>query len=58
MDQMRALKVVIAVAEAGSLVGAARALDLSPPTVTRLLGEYESELGCAACFTAPPARSH
>ncbi len=42
---MRALEVFAAVAEQGSLAGAARALLLSPPTVTRIVGELEDDLG-------------
>lgn len=45
MDRLRALEVFIAVADAGSLAAAARGLSLSAPTVTRILGEFEIELG-------------
>lgn len=45
MDRIRALKTFIAVADAGSLVGAARQLGMSPPTVTRIIGDLESRLG-------------
>lgn len=45
MDQMRALEVFVAVAEAGGLAGAARALFISPPSVTRIVGELEESLG-------------
>ncbi|MEM6985109.1 MAG: LysR family transcriptional regulator [Pseudomonadota bacterium] len=45
MDRMRALEVCIAVAEQGSLAAAARALEISAPSVTRILGELESDLG-------------
>lgn len=42
---MRALEVFVEVADRGSLVGAARARLLSPPTVTRIIGELEDDLG-------------
>jgi len=45
MDRLRALEVFVAVAEAGSLAEAARAMSLSAPTVTRVLGDFEAELG-------------
>jgi len=45
MDRLRALEIFIAVAEAGSLAGAAKAMSVSAPTVTRVLGELEAELG-------------
>jgi len=45
MDRLRALEVFIAVADAGSLSRAARAMSLSAPTVTRILGDFEAELG-------------
>lgn len=42
---MRALEVFVEVADQGSLAGAARALLLSPPSVTRIVGQLEEELG-------------
>ena len=45
MDRLRALEIFIAVAEAGSLAGAAKAMSVSAPTVTRVLGDLEAELG-------------
>ncbi|MEM9681783.1 MAG: LysR family transcriptional regulator [Pseudomonadota bacterium] len=45
MDQLRALEVFVAIAEAGSFAGAARALSISPPSVTRIIGDLEEELG-------------
>lgn len=45
MDRLRALEVFIEIADAGSLAGAARSLSISAPSVTRVLGELESELG-------------
>lgn len=45
MDKLRALEVFIEVAETHSLSGAARNLSISAPTVTRILGDYEAELG-------------
>lgn len=47
MDKSRALEVFCAVADAGSLAGAARRLALSPPSVTRILNELETYLGTA-----------
>ncbi|WP_262691937.1 LysR substrate-binding domain-containing protein [Kordiimonas aestuarii] len=45
MDRFRALEVFVAVAEAGSLAGAARKLSISAPSVTRIVGDLESHLG-------------
>lgn len=45
MDRLRALEIFIEVAEAASLAGAARKLSLSAPTVTRVLSEFEQQLG-------------
>jgi len=45
MDNLRALRVFIEVAETQSLSGAARNLSISAPTVTRILSDYEAELG-------------
>ncbi len=45
MDHLKHLGVFIAIADTGSLVGAARALNLSPPTVTRILSDLEAGLG-------------
>lgn len=45
MDRLRALEVFIEIAETGSLSGAARKLSLSAPTVTRVLGDFEADLG-------------
>ena len=45
MDRLRAIKVFVAVADTGSLAGAARQLNLSAPTVTRIIGELETDLG-------------
>tara|TARA_Y100000052_G_scaffold27591_2_gene37074 strand:+ start:32503 stop:33396 length:894 start_codon:yes stop_codon:yes gene_type:complete len=47
LNDLKPLRVFVAIAEAGSLVGAARELQLSPPTVTRILSELESSLGVA-----------
>lgn len=44
MDQLRALRVFAAIVDAGSLAGAARALDLAPAVVTRTLAELEAHL--------------
>ncbi|HEY9079158.1 LysR family transcriptional regulator [Magnetovibrio sp.] len=45
MDRLRALEVFVAVAEAGSLAGAAKVMSMSAPTVTRVLGNLEADLG-------------
>lgn len=45
MDRMRALEVFVEVAERGTLSGAARGLRLSAPSVTRIVGELEDEIG-------------
>ncbi|MBV7266267.1 LysR family transcriptional regulator [Erythrobacter ani] len=47
MDQLRAIQTFVAVAEAGTLSAAARALSLSPPSVTRLVSDLEAHLGTA-----------
>lgn len=44
MDLFQAMKVFVKVAEAGSLSGAARALDLSNPSVTRHVADLEAYL--------------
>jgi DNA-binding transcriptional LysR family regulator len=45
MDQLRALRVFERVVAEGSFAGAARAMDLTPPLVTRTLAELEQHLG-------------
>jgi DNA-binding transcriptional LysR family regulator len=45
MDRMRALETFIQIADRGSLVGAARSLSISAPSVTRVLNELEESLG-------------
>lgn len=45
MDTLRAMRVFARVLDEGSLAGAARALDLAPAVVTRLVAELESHLG-------------
>lgn len=45
MDQLRALRVFTRVIDEGSLAAAARALDLAPAVVTRVLAELETHLG-------------
>lgn len=44
MDQLRALRVFLAVIDHGSLAAAARALDLAPAVVTRQIKELEHQL--------------
>lgn len=45
MDQLRAMRTFATVVERGSFAAAARALDLAPAVVTRLIAELEGELG-------------
>ena len=45
MDVLRAMRVFTRVVDEGSLAGAARALDLAPAVVTRLVAELEAHLG-------------
>ncbi|UXH78096.1 LysR family transcriptional regulator [Roseateles amylovorans] len=45
MDQVKAMRVFTRVIDEGSLAGAARALDLAPAVVTRLVAELEEHLG-------------
>lgn len=45
MDQLRAMKVFAQVVDQGGFARAARALDMAPPVVTRMVAELESHLG-------------
>lgn len=45
MDTLRAMRVYARVVDEGSLAGAARAMDLAPAVVTRLVAELEDHLG-------------
>jgi DNA-binding transcriptional LysR family regulator len=45
MDQLRAMKVFAKVADEGGFAKAARALDMAPPVVTRMVAELEQHLG-------------
>jgi DNA-binding transcriptional LysR family regulator len=45
MDLFKAMRVVLRVADEGSLAAAARALDLAPAVVTRLVADLEQHLG-------------
>ena len=45
MDQLRAMKVFLRVIDEGGFAKAARALDMAPPVVTRVVAELESHLG-------------
>ena len=45
MDRLNAMKVFLAVVEAGGFSAAARRLDMSVPSVTRLVAELETHLG-------------
>lgn len=45
MDKIRALETFIAVAETGNFSSASRKLNVSPPSVTRIIGDLEANLG-------------
>lgn len=45
MDQLRAMKVFSRVVDEGGFAKAARALDMAPPVVTRMVAELETHLG-------------
>lgn len=45
MDQLQCIRSFIAVVEAGGFAGAARALNISPASVTRAVAELEAQLG-------------
>ena len=45
MDQLRAMKVFARVVDEGGFAKAARALDMAPPVVTRMVAELEAHLG-------------
>lgn len=47
MDRLRALRIFTAVAEENGFAAAARRLGLSPPSVTRVIGELEAEIGAS-----------
>ncbi|GAA4423911.1 LysR family transcriptional regulator [Acidovorax lacteus] len=45
MDRLQAMKVFARVVEEGGFAAAARAMDMSPPVVTRMVAELEQHLG-------------
>ncbi len=45
MDQLRAMKVFAKVVDEGGFAKAARALDMAPPVVTRMVAELETHMG-------------
>ena len=45
MDQLRAMRVYAKVVDEGGFAKAARALDMAPPVVTRMVAELEAHLG-------------
>ena len=45
MDQLKAMKVFARVVDEGGFAKAARALDMAPPVVTRIVAELENHLG-------------
>lgn len=45
MDRLREMEVFVAIVEVGSLAGAARRLNMSPPAVTRAVAALEGRLG-------------
>jgi hypothetical protein len=55
MDTLRALEAFVHSVELGSLSGAARALDTTQPTVSKLVAGLERSLGCGCCGAPRPA---
>lgn len=45
MDQLRAMRTFVRVIDEGSFAGAARAMDMAPAVVTRVVAELEAHLG-------------
>jgi DNA-binding transcriptional LysR family regulator len=45
MDQLKAMKVFARVVDEGGFAKAARALDMAPPVITRMVAELENHLG-------------
>lgn len=45
MDRLQTLEMFVSVADQGGFAAAAKTLNVSPPTVTRAIGELESRLG-------------
>ena len=45
MDQLKAMKVFARVVDTGGFAKAARALDMAPPVITRMVAELETHLG-------------
>jgi len=45
MDQLRAMRVFVRVIDEGGFAKAARALDMAPPVITRVIAELETHLG-------------
>lgn len=45
MDQLKAMRVFARVNDEGSFAAAARAMDMAPAVITRLIAELESHLG-------------
>ncbi|MGL6203917.1 MAG: helix-turn-helix domain-containing protein, partial [Giesbergeria sp.] len=45
MDRLQAMKVFARVVDEGGFAAAARALDMSPPVVTRMVADLEHHLG-------------
>jgi DNA-binding transcriptional LysR family regulator len=53
MDKLRALQYFISAAEEGSFSGASRRLDVSVPSITKLVGSLERELGIRLLDRSP-----
>lgn len=53
MDRLRAMSVFVAIADTGSLTGAARRLSLTATTVSRLLADLEAHLGVELAIRTP-----
>ena len=45
MDRLQAMKIFARVVDEGGFAAAARAMDMSPPVVTRMVAELEQHLG-------------
>ena len=57
MDQLKAMRVFARVVDEGGFARAARALDMAPPVVTRMVAELENQPGRAAAESQPRAVS-
>jgi len=58
VDKLRALETFIAVAEVGSFSAASRQLNVSAPSVTRIIGDLEADLGVKLLNRTTRANRH